>query len=306
MYVGLSNAINWLDHHSSGLKSPAWFLFVLLLGFVPIYFLFCCGKTLTANANRIAARRFRSAAAMDERFPFVVLRPFKQDGLAFPLSHLVARGRKGDAKSYLNIIAEAVSAHGVLIAIGGPTATIDFYDEPRLLYFQAAEDRWPSIFQAASDIARAIILIPAQSPGVVSEMHALVSRDRTAKTIVFMPPTPRESATEKWFGPQVAPQRIAEEWEEVRTYWAAAGQFSLPTYRPSGLLFVPKANYSCDVSADLEGTVTVATLQAAIEKLLPHLHGGGGALSRFVSDNAAYEVEPPQPSYFERIFGQGG
>lgn len=282
----------------------------MLLGFVCACTLacmfYCCFHALTAKANHIAAKRFRSAAARDARSPFVVLRPFKQDGLAFPLSHLVARGRKGDARSYLNEIGEAVSPFGVLLAIGNPTATVDFYSTPQLLYFQAAENCWPAIFRAASEVARAVILIPARSPGVIEEMRVLANDGKTAKTIVFMPPTPVQSTAAQAFLPQISAERIRDEWEQVRTYWATSAGLFLPAYCSQGLLFVPREDYSCRVGANLDGKATVAALREGIVQLLPHLGGSASTLSHFIAINAPYQVAPPKPSFVDRILGQGG
>ena len=112
--------------------------------------------------NKIRALQMRSVACSDDRPPFLILRSFGRASLTF------RPGRYSDnfiapGESYLNDIAASLQDIGLTLAIGAPDDTIGMSEE-HVLYFQSSEDSWLEMFSLASEAARAVIVIPGDTP----------------------------------------------------------------------------------------------------------------------------------------------
>jgi hypothetical protein len=190
-------------------------------------------RRIAWRIDSIQALKMRSAARSDNRPPILILRSFSLTGLAF------RPGRYEDSyiapgESYLNVIATVLGDIGCLLAIGGPDDTIEM-SEKSLLYFQSAESGWAEMFRLASEAARAVIVIPGITQGILQEIRELISSGAVSKVIVFMPPTPSEFVG-KWIARYSGTEAIATSWTIAQSEWGKIG-VSLPDYDKSGMLF---------------------------------------------------------------------
>jgi hypothetical protein len=141
---------------------------------------------------------------------------------------------------------------GCLLAIGAPDDTIEM-SEKRLLYFQSAKSAWVEMFRMASEAARAVIVIPGVTKGILQEIHALSSSGAISKVIVFMPPTPSGFAA-KWITRYSDPQAIGMRWAEAQSEWKKVG-VSLPAYDSGGMLLTLRDSGKPDRELRLNGKI---------------------------------------------------
>jgi hypothetical protein len=267
---------------------------------VPVLGLFYAARHFSELANERARARMRLEASSDDRAPIVVLRSFRQDGLAFALPRRMARAMAPGA-SFVNRIAMSAASHGPVIAVGGPTSPTDYFDEPFLFYFQSEDDEWAIVFQSIAAAARAIVLIPGISTGVRTEMRAIHSSNLTTKTLVFMPPTEADLPAEKWLAPTVDAGRYDELWAEVQTVYASEGM-QLPAYDREGALFSINPDFSCRRRVSLNGEFSLERVSEALADLLPTLANTSIPFSELYPRIRARETTPPRPGLIQRIF----
>jgi hypothetical protein len=207
-------------------------------------------RCLDWRINQLRRAAFVIHGRSDKRPPILVLRSFFFTSLAYRPDQFddtaIHRGH-----SYVNDFARAVDQFGQLIAIGAPgEVTGVSFERQDVLYFQSANATWFEMFNLAAQAARSVILIPGTSPGLMQEVHALISSDSLVKVIVFMPPTP--TGMIKWIARYRETEKIAKNWEHMRTSWRDLG-LELPAYRNCGMLFVLNSTGMVELSYELDG-----------------------------------------------------
>ena len=228
-----------------------WFCPFLLCGFLLFPWVIWV-RCLDWRINQVRRAAFVIHGRSDKRPPILVLRSFFFTSLAYRPDqygdYAIYRGH-----SYVNDFARAVDQFGQLIAIGAPgEVTGVSFARQDVLYFQSAKATWFEMFNLAAQAARSVILIPGTSPGLMQEVHALISSDSLVKVIVFMPPTPT-GMINKWIIRYKEPEGIARKWEQVRTSWRDLG-LELPAYRNCGMLFVLNSIGMVELSYELNGS----------------------------------------------------
>ncbi|MSM38670.1 MAG: hypothetical protein GJT30_03475 [Geobacter sp.] len=293
---------------SSGLGILWWFAWMIfrfkyifdeplltVLTLLPVFILLFVSKWSSRRATQIEIKTLRSNAENDTRPALIMLRPFKDEGLSFPISTMTGKGGKYRRASFISDIADVAKQCGFpLLVIGRPMAKPDLEELTRAVYFQAKDDSWVFAFRRAALASRAIILIPSDSTGVAEEMLHLSINELTSKTIVFMPPTPVETRVEKCLGPNFDPERVKDEWNKVRDHWKRQG-FNLPLYCKDGMLYIPNNDFSCRCEMPLAGTYSLAgeflanLLHPSISHLLTKIYGDCMPISCLLSEISTYE-----------------
>ena len=248
---------------------------IMLLGFVSWIFgiisdflipALLCGCAIAVGSFfvvKIYAYRFkrinirlaliRELSKTDERPPLLLLRSFAKTDLTDTCAHFFLGNRRsqmiegGVAFSYF--FGQAAAPTGRLIAIGkvkevgghfaGRLGYFGVMDEVEQLYIITDEERWYRVFLYLAEASRAIILIPEITAGVEREMSILAHSNLTSKTLVFMPPTPKNVKGIEEF----VRQKYANRWRTVREYWQARG-LNLPDYDLRGMVYRPNADFS--------------------------------------------------------------
>jgi hypothetical protein len=192
------------------------------------------------------------------------------------------------SRDYLAILADALEPHGLLVAIGvsfHPSLWFDGQHQlsENILFIPAEDQGWFAVFKRLALDARAIIIVPENSPGVLSELRHLADSELQRKMLVYM--TPAQHA-----GNRGAAKR--ERWDEISAQLASEAM-RLPPYRSGGTLYIPAKDFSIARSA--EGDLgSVEGVRQAVESLLPFLRPGvplAEALARIDPAGEAPEAE---------------
>jgi hypothetical protein len=254
--------------------------------------LFMAARSLDWRINQVRRAALLIKGRSDNRAPILVLRSFSSDGLAFRPDkygdNTIYRGH-----SYLNDLARAVCEIGQSIAIGAPNeVTGASFEKHDLLYFQSAESTWLKMFSLAGEGARAVILVPGTTPGLLQEVRALVSSGNLRKIILFMPPTP--TGIIRWIGGYSGPKEIEKNSERVRASWKNFG-LELPAYRNGGMLFVLNSIGTVALDYDLHGVDDCIDL-SPIRTLVQHVNGPSAPLNELLPKLESLEVAMRMPS----------
>jgi hypothetical protein len=269
-----------------------------------LFFAILCALMLVIRSLDWRINQVRRAALLikgrsDNRPPILILRSFSADGLAFRPrqygDYTIYRGH-----SYLNDLARAASEFGQPIAIGAPSeVTGHSFAKQDLLYFQSSEASWLEMFSLAAQGARAVILIPGTTGGLLQEVSALRSSSRLAKIILFMPPTP--TGIIRWLDRYSGPEEIPRNWERVRASWKDLA-IELPVYRNSGMLFVLNSIGSVELNYDLNGSVDCVDVRP-IGTLIQRVITPSAPLNELIVKLERLEIAVRRPSILRQLLG---
>jgi len=117
-------------------------------------------------------------------------------------------------------LAYALSLTADVVALGAPS------DRPAPVAYPATGENWEERVTQAAHAARLVVMIPAATPGVITEMELLKREGLLEKTLFVAPPALPH-----------ATDRIRQMWAEVRAHPQLA-DFAIPAHVSAGFVFV--------------------------------------------------------------------
>jgi hypothetical protein len=144
------------------------------------------------------------------------------------------------------------------------------------LYLAEDDAAWHASFTALAKSARAVLVVPETTAGLLAELETLRELALIGKTLVWMQPATVYGS----YGPEPARlgNALAERWQQVRIELSSVG-IHLPTYDPEGMLYLAAFDYSIRVSVKLAGKFDELTVRQALAELGPSITGEFGPLS---------------------------
>jgi hypothetical protein len=241
------------------------------------------GNRVKRKTMPLIAEETREKILQDSRSPFLILRPFTiKDAYIHRYRVINSSSAKNGFENRLLALAEALQLFGPPFSLGGFDGK-DF-DADRftfdlvtwripIIFVHIKQDNWWKNFAEAANYCRAIILLPAVSPGVLQEVQYIQKDlDLLTKTIIFMP-SAFPKLRHKSFN-----RSIAVNWAQVR-YTLSLQGFRLPAYTPQGMLFIPNNDLSVKYSYELQGRSDKEMLRLGIEQLLTIIPNRGASAS---------------------------
>lgn len=272
---------------------------------IPVVVIMGCWLGYVRRQRRRHEARVRSAATVDERGFFLVLRSFGE------FEYYETRGGSLDAEgrlpaapeSILPRLGEALADIGVPVLIGEP-ALYNSDDTWPGLIVRTSDSLWRTAFDYLSQSCRAIVLVPGDSPGSLTEIETILQAGLWHKTIVFVTPpiySDQISRYDGWDDPDAKPtvndafrnidQKILRQkeaaWAELRRSLDLKG-IHLPAYEGSGFVYLPNPDLSARVvetftragESDAHvGRLTVARMRDAFHALLSKERLAGSPLA---------------------------
>ncbi len=139
---------------------------------------------------------------------------------------------------YVTLLVRSLEHRGsTVLAIGGAPSTLG---PPKV---EARDEEWIGKFVSLSRRARAVLILPAKSPGLILEVSLLRSRGMLSKCVFLMPP-----ALAVGFS---AGFEVVDGWVETQTYFRKIG-LQLPDYYAFGMLFGLRGDGSVGVTKRLD------------------------------------------------------
>lgn len=245
------------------------------------------------NQKRISVEdQVREKARVDERGFFLILRSFHQtEPHETSGGSLDMEGRlPAPAKSLLPLLGKAIIEIGVPILIGEPKLDNTSETWPGIT-IRTTDQNWREAFNYLAHACRAILLIPADTPGSLEEMETIQHTNLCHKTIIFMPPPIYYHGLSRyqtgayedqgWFGAfkDIDKKVLLEKeiaWNNLRDRLSIKG-IQLPPFEPNGYLYLPNRDLSVrhksfitdsDDDSKEKDEVLVGQLYHAFEALL--------------------------------------
>jgi hypothetical protein len=166
-------------------------------------------------------------AQQPEKSFFLYLRPFAITGLLSTANPEHAPGpmvprayTQPKVIDFESRLAAAIESLGPLVALGHPG---EQFGAGRIL---SPDDGWKQDFESLARRAKAILIIPSNTPGTVWEIDWLVQGGLISKCIFVMPPLPTEHLL----------SQMPEMWAEASRVLSEKG-IAVPAYSPNGALF---------------------------------------------------------------------
>jgi hypothetical protein len=189
------------------------------------------------------------------------------------------RGRRGSARvptsSFRIEVVRALAKEGIPLAVGSLERERDHSLVP-IVSIRTSDACWEATVRRLAPQARAIVVIPGTTDGVLTELRLVRSEGWYERCLIFIPPVITRERIALPFDIRVEDNRSAMEgaWNLVRKRLAKDG-VCLPPFEP-GLVYVPDAALGIRVArrfANGSGSGKEASLRAAIHELLAELPG---------------------------------
>lgn len=141
-------------------------------------------EKVAEHDDNIAAKVLRDP---DERRFVLYLRPFSSDGRFVPnAAYQPYANSQPKEIAFETLLVWAAARWGAVAKIHGETRTIDGM-ENGIGGVQLSDDEWEQGFVTLSQRARAIIMMPASSEGVLVELNSLRERDLLRNCVFILP-----------------------------------------------------------------------------------------------------------------------
>jgi hypothetical protein len=183
-------------------------------------------------ASRCQQRRNRILARDDRREYFVSLRPLKLKQLQ-SVTHSGGPANPSPkafiVDDVLEEVAEALSGIGTLFVIGSKE-TGSMAWSPAAILLRSGELSCRPLFERLARGARAIVVLPGPTPGIVEELTHIQEQRLLRKTLIVMPPaTGRDNRPKTW--------------ESLRNALQQVG-WKLPEFREEGMVYVASTGFA--------------------------------------------------------------
>ena len=225
-------------------------------------------KRIERAANSRHYRWVQLDAIDDRRPPVLALRSITDSTLTKePSIHLRRHPRfSGDEPGSSNLRSLGLAAEplGRLVAIGRPLEKWAANEAYETLILSVSDANWFEVFERVAKAARAILLTPGTTDGLVQEINALRQLHFLDRTIVFMPPTPKQEPSYSLVRIR-NPTTLAKGWADATAYWGERA-LHLPAYNPAGMLYRANPDLSIAESVVLEHHVYAKTMGAAMQQ----------------------------------------
>jgi hypothetical protein len=247
--------------------SGLWSVVVFFLGGFVFLFLLRMADVINVERNKLRQDWLREGARLDRRPPLLLLRPFADSDLGFTPRTQGKGGLTVKGHPYAHTIARELARHGSVITIGTieeESRSAKGYDA---LFFESSDQDWETMFRLAASAARAIVLVPGDTPGVVEEISTLLRGELWPKVVLFMPPSPKgfNRMHSHWW-------TVPDRWARVRDYWKEQGLL-LPEYRKEGAFIVCTPEGEEKASVSLQNDLALSRLGDRMAALLDTMAG---------------------------------
>ena len=187
---------------------------------------------LGAFAGRMQQRRNRAVAASDNRGYFLYIRSLKKRDLQTVTQSGGPMNPSPNAfivDDILEELAEATMGHGMMFIVGSKdTGSMTW--SPNVILLRSTQKNWRDMFHRLAIGARAVFVIPGETPGILEELNELSESTLFHKVIVIMAPT-------------TGRDRRRHTWTSLSRSLANHG-FTLPEYRDDGLVYASRSDLS--------------------------------------------------------------
>jgi hypothetical protein len=187
------------------------------------------GVSLTVYGRRFLASAKRDPRRSDSRSPIILLRSFRDDGMAvqrsfrdLPTMAVMGwlRFFKGQKLFFEEVLHQALSEYGPVVTLGAPGELLPPLGAKRIY---PSNERWKTaVIELFEQCGSAVVLVGA-TQNLLWELETLVALDLPTKIVLVIPP----DKTERWrgfvaqttgLGPLMLPADLgAERWADSRS-----------------------------------------------------------------------------------------
>lgn len=198
--------------------------------------------------------------------------------------------------SFLGNIDLALGEHGLTLVVIG-SQDLSLPKKNRVLIVECPDDQWQANFRTLACNAKAILVVPESTIGIMEEIDYVKCHRLLGRTIILMPPS-MQRIEKKWWIEEINLEKTEprdQRWEQLKNILQNR-RVALPPYDSDGALLTIGEHGSTSKKISLNGKEDANTFDLAFRQLFPILVGKWRPLNEvyrhLVPDKRYKEYDP--------------